>query len=67
MSTITIKTQSVNISKDKKEYTIKTSEDGTKEWFRNGKRHRTDGPAIDGPNKREWWVNGVQIGFLVKD
>lgn len=36
--------------------------DGSKEWYKHGKRHRTDGPAIeyvDGSN--EWWVDGNRI------
>jgi hypothetical protein len=33
--------------------------DGTKEWFLNGERHRTDGPAIEWSNgTKEWWLNG---------
>jgi len=24
----------------------------------NGQKHRTDGPAVDGPNSTEYWVNG---------
>ena len=33
--------------------------DGTKEWYINGKRHREDGPAIiwaDG--EMRWWIDG---------
>jgi hypothetical protein len=33
--------------------------DGTKEWYTNGQRHRTDGPAIEWANgDKEWWFNG---------
>jgi hypothetical protein len=33
--------------------------DGSKEWLLNGKRHRTDGPAVERPNgTKEWWLNG---------
>jgi hypothetical protein len=33
--------------------------DGTKEWRRNGKRHRDDGPAVERPDgTKEWWLNG---------
>lgn len=33
--------------------------DGTKEWYLNGKRHRTDGPAIEHSNgSKGWWLNG---------
>lgn len=34
----------------------------TKQWYFNGTRHRTDGPAAEyacGTN--EWWVNGKWI------
>jgi hypothetical protein len=37
----------------------KTNPDGTKEWFLNGQRHRTDGPAWEWSNgHKEWWLNG---------
>jgi hypothetical protein len=34
--------------------------DGYKAWYLNGKRHRTDGPAIDakGDGDKEWYLNG---------
>jgi hypothetical protein len=33
--------------------------DGCKEWWVDGKRHRTDGPAIEWANgNKAWWVNG---------
>jgi hypothetical protein len=32
--------------------------DGSKEWWVNGKQHRTDGPAVVFSNgDKEWWVN----------
>ena len=32
---------------------------GTKEWWHNGKRHRTNGPAIEWTDgHKEWWLNG---------
>jgi hypothetical protein len=32
---------------------------GTKVWYRNGKQHRVDGPAIeDADGTKEWWLNG---------
>lgn len=34
-------------------------DDGDKEWFKNGKKHREDGPAViynDG--QQEWWFDG---------
>lgn len=34
--------------------------DGSKEWWKNGKLHRTDGPAIEWKDYgKEWHVNGV--------
>lgn len=33
--------------------------DGSKSWYRNGKRHREDGPAIEyADGSKEWWLNG---------
>jgi hypothetical protein len=32
---------------------------GDKEWWLNGKRHRTDGPAVElADGGKEWWLNG---------
>ncbi len=28
---------------------------GTKRWYLNGERHRTDGPAIEYPNGTKYW------------
>ncbi len=29
------------------------------EWWKNGVRHREDGPAVEYPNgEEEWWLNG---------
>ena len=42
-----------------KEYTVKVFEDGTKEWYLNGERHREDGPAIEyDDGHKEWYLNG---------
>ncbi len=36
-----------------------TSNDGTQEWYQNGKRHRDDGPAMVYPSGTEvWYQNG---------
>ena len=41
------------------EYTVKVYDDGTKEWYINGKLHREDGPAIEWANgDRYWYLNG---------
>ena len=41
--------------------------DGSLEWYKNGLLHRTTGPAIIRPNnKREYWINGVNITEEVK-
>ena len=29
--------------------------DGTKKWYKNGKRHREDGPAIEWSNGNKYW------------
>ena len=32
---------------------------GTKEWYLNGERHKTDGPAIEYPDgAKYWYLNG---------
>ena len=32
---------------------------GTREWYKNGKLYRDDGPAIEGSDgTREWYING---------
>ena len=38
-----------------KEYKFKVYNDGTKEWFLNGKYHREDGPAIEYTNGTKFW------------
>jgi hypothetical protein len=36
-----------------------TFPNGDKAWWLNGKRHRTDGPAVEWANgTKEWWFNG---------
>ena len=36
-------------------------EDGTKEWWYNGKRHRIDEPAvIESDGGKEWWFFGMR-------
>jgi len=33
--------------------------DGTKEWWHNGKLHRTNGPAVEeADGTKEWWFEG---------
>jgi hypothetical protein len=35
--------------------------DGTREWWINGKRHREDGPADEYPNGfKFWYLNGIE-------
>lgn len=52
------------------EYTVKVSKAGTIRWHKNGKLHRTDGPAIEYANgNKEWWVEGKEYTkeeFLAK-
>ena len=37
------------------EYKVKVYADGDKYWHLNGKRHREDGPAIEGANGSKFW------------
>ena len=38
---------------------VRTYENGTIEWYFNGKRHRTDGPAVIHPDGYQvWYLNG---------
>ena len=37
------------------EYTVKVYDDGDKYWYLNGKRHRTDGPAIEYSDGGKYW------------
>lgn len=37
-------------------------EDGTREWFKHGVRHRDNGPAVKkADGTEEWWIDGVEI------
>jgi len=41
------------------EYKVKVYEDGHKEWYLNGQRHREDGPAIESADGyKSWYLNG---------
>ena len=34
---------------------------GSKFWYQNGKRHRTDGPAVEWANgSKSWYINGKE-------
>jgi hypothetical protein len=37
------------------EYTVKVYSNGTMEWYLDGKRHREDGPAIEGSGGSKFW------------
>ena len=40
-------------------YEVKVWANGSKEWYLNGERHRTDGPAYEGADGTKWWyLNG---------
>ena len=42
-----------------KTYTVKVFDDGSKEYWFEGKRHRTDGPAIEWANgSKQYWFEG---------
>ena len=41
---------------------IDTRSTGSKHWFVHGKRHRTDGPAIEwGDGTKFWYLNGKRL------
>ena len=41
------------------EYTVKVYNNGTKSWYLNDKRHREDGPALEGASgTKSWWLYG---------
>ena len=43
-------------------YTVKVHENGTKEWFLNGQRHREDGPAIEySDGTKDWYLNDEEL------
>ncbi len=38
---------------------VTVDQDGIKRWYLNGKRHRTDGPAIESTDgSKMWFLNG---------
>ena len=44
------------------EYTVKVFDNGDEEWYLNGKRHREDGPAMEGANgDKEWYLKGKLV------
>ena len=41
------------------EYKVKVHDNGTREWYLNGKHHREDGPAVEFANGDKcWYLNG---------
>jgi len=34
-------------------------DNGTKSWWKNGLRHRDDGPAVEDSGGKAWWVDGL--------
>ena len=45
-----------------KTYIVKVDDGGTKEWYRDDKRHREDGPAVEwASGTKEWYLNGKQL------
>ena len=44
-----------------KTYIVQVYDNGTKYWYLNDKRHRTDGPAVEyADGTKEWFLNGVE-------
>ena len=53
------KNNSIQKGTSRIEYTVKVHDNGTREWFLNGNRHREDGPAFEYANgNKEWYLNG---------
>ena len=45
----------------KPENGLYVDEYGNKSWYKNGKMHREDGPAvIETDGSKEWFINGVE-------
>ena len=45
-----------------KTYTVKVFDDGSKEYWFEGKRHRTDGPAIEcADGTKEYYFEGKKV------
>ena len=42
-------------------YTVKVDDNGTKEWYLDGKRHRVDGPAIEFANGSKYWYQDNKL------
>ena len=43
-------------------YTVKVSDNGTKEWYLDGKRHRVDGPAVEyAEGTKHWYLDDKQL------
>ena len=43
-----------------KTYEVRVYRDGAKYWYQNGKRHREDGPAVEGAKGTKcWYRNGL--------
>ena len=43
---------------------------GTKRWYLNGKKHRTDGPAVEySDGTKYWWLNNelVEMEDVITD
>ena len=44
-----------------KTYTVKVDKDGTKHWYRDDKRHREDGPAIEWVDGDKYWYRDGKL------
>ncbi len=43
-------------------YEVKVHGNGYTEWWLDGKRHRTDGPAVEDTNGyKAWYLNGKEV------
>ena len=42
-------------------YEVRVYDEGGKEWYQNGKLHRTDGPAIEGTDGYKAWYQNDKL------
>jgi len=42
-------------------YTVKIHDNGTKEWYLNGKLHREDGPAVEYADGTKFWFLNCKL------
>ena len=49
-------------TEEKDGYEIRTYDNGSKGWYKNGKRHREDGPAYEWTDgSKGWYLDGYPV------